>query len=608
MREARLRKRARFLHINSTEGLFHMKRMFALLLSAALLLSLLPACNQQAAAAPTQPVEPDGAGPGPTVSEPADSVLPQKDLSASDVLLGVWATLGSELANAETYGITDGDNGDMLPVYIEGAYGLSAGEWDDAALARETGASAVELAVLRFADEDGARHGEDCLKDYLHSREGDFTGYAPDQAKLVADAALCREGKYVGLFIVPASGLSQRTFIDIVKTGKVPEQATLAAEAEAVLDYLLERCPDVPEDTERRDSSDFGALAEYIEAAYGLSQDQWEDGAVVRGLGSSAFELLVLQVKDKETAWLIESELVDYLDDREGVFTGYAPDQAELLHQSTVYNAAVDSTELLIMPVCKNADELVIGNLMTALHINSIGNAVRKDEEDEEDAGATSLNGENGTSEPDTGYPNRVKFTPPNKDDMSLYDTSAIRSAWASGDPSGLSDYDRETYDAAQAILGEILTDGMTDLEKETAVYYWLVNNVDYDWRHQDIMAKTPRSSYEPHGGLVDYTAVCLGYATSFQLLMDLAGVECITVPGAAFHSEEDHGWNMVRLNGDWYCVDVTWDANYREQLGTGEPENWRYFNVTSDWMAERNHQWDYANTPEATAEDRGQG
>ena len=153
------------------KGLFHVKRMFALLLSAALLLSLLPACNQQAVAAPTQPVETDGAGPEPTVSEPAESAPPQEDLSARDVLVGVWTTLGVGLTDAETYGITDDDNGDMLSVYIEGAYGLSDEEWEDAALARETGASAVELAVLRFADEDEAKHGEDCLKDYLHRRE-----------------------------------------------------------------------------------------------------------------------------------------------------------------------------------------------------------------------------------------------------------------------------------------------------------------------------------------------------------------------------------------------------------------------------------------------------
>ncbi len=32
----------------------------------------------------------------------------------------------------------------------------------------------------------------------------------------------------------------------------------------------------------------------------------------------------------------------------------------------------------------------------------------------------------------------------------------------------------------------------------------------------------------------------------------------------------------------------------------------WRYFNTTSDYMARTNHQWDYDNVPEATAEDHG--
>ena len=30
------------------------------------------------------------------------------------------------------------------------------------------------------------------------------------------------------------------------------------------------------------------------------------------------------------------------------------------------------------------------------------------------------------------------------------------------------------------------------------------------------------------------------------------------------------------------------------------------YFNVTSDWMAQTDHQWDYEDVPEATAEDHG--
>lgn len=58
----------------------------------------------------------------------------------------------------------------------------------------------------------------------------------------------------------------------------------------------------------------------------------------------------------------------------------------------------------------------------------------------------------------------------------------------------------------------------------------------------------------------------------------------------------------MVRLNGEWYCVDATWDA------GKEKPARWSYFNVTSDWMADTDHQWDYASVPEATATDGGRG
>ena len=86
------------------------------------------------------------------------------------------------------------------------------------------------------------------------------------------------------------------------------------------------------------------------------------------------------------------------------------------------------------------------------------------------------------------------------------------------------------------------------------------------------------------------------------------ANDKCATVVGSSHNSRSDHAWNMVRLNGEWYCVDVTWDANAWEQGAGGEAEEWDYFNVTSDDMADSDHQWDYANTPEATAEDRGKG
>lgn len=203
-----------------------------------------------------------------------------------------------------------------------------------------------------------------------------------------------------------------------------------------------------------------------------------------------------------------------------------------------------------------------------------------------------------GDSDPD--YPGRILYKPVEDEHMTLYDTSATLAAWEKRDPSGLSEYDHAIYDSAEEVLGDLLRGGMSDLEKEIAIYDWVLQNLEYDWRHQDSLEETPETSYTPYGGLVEHMGVCLGYASTFELLMDMAGIECVTVIGASMGSEEAHAWNMVRLDGEWYFADPTWD-NYNPRW------EWGFFNVTTEYMVRTNHQWDYASTPEATAADHGQ-
>lgn len=56
--------------------------------------------------------------------------------------------------------------------------------------------------------------------------------------------------------------------------------------------------------------------------------------------------------------------------------------------------------------------------------------------------------------------------------------------------------------------------------------------------------------------------AVCEGYAKTFQMLLNICGIENVLVTGIAGEEEkEDHAWNMVKLDdGKWYLCDVTWD------------------------------------------------
>lgn len=202
----------------------------------------------------------------------------------------------------------------------------------------------------------------------------------------------------------------------------------------------------------------------------------------------------------------------------------------------------------------------------------------------------------------DPDHPGRALFVPP-EEEVSLYDDSAVLAAWASGDPSGLSDYDRGIYDGAKEIFAEILHEGMDDFSREAAVYRWVTQNVAYDYSHMDVMAETSPDSSTPYGGIVNRSAICFGYAATVRLLMELAGLECIAVVGTA--NVETHAWNMVRVNGEWYCLDAAWDLPDEAGGGDGAPA-WKYFNVTSEYMARGGRQWDYDSVPEATAEDYG--
>lgn len=62
---------------------------------------------------------------------------------------------------------------------------------------------------------------------------------------------------------------------------------------------------------------------------YGLEELNWYDAAIVRMEGARAFELAVLQIEEGDVE-RVTAALQQYLIDRQGSFTGYFPDQAEL--------------------------------------------------------------------------------------------------------------------------------------------------------------------------------------------------------------------------------------------------------------------------------------
>lgn len=321
----------------------------------------------------------------------------------------------------------------------------------------------------------------------------------------------------------------------------------------------------------------------YLTELYGVNADA--EGLIYTVGGVDAREIAVVYTPDGSGGTWLEA----YRENRYSDFNGYAPDQAQLVMDGLV----LENGSWAVLLICSDPDAAreTLEEWYPEL-------ALHPYDPDEVAYDWTQYYDQRGW---------RI-FDPPGDHDMTPYDNSAILAAWRSGDTSGLDETQKAIYDACRTVFSEVVTEDMTDVEKELALHDWLVDHGDYDRTAVGDSKTFQPHADDPYGLLVEGYGICLGYASSFQLLMDLAGVECITVAGAGSGSTRDHAWNMVRLEGEWYCVDVTWDDPVFSGNPVFYPSQWlmerhhKYFNVTSDYMRETDHQWDYDNVPEATA------
>ncbi|MBR6107308.1 MAG: hypothetical protein IKQ39_04790 [Oscillospiraceae bacterium] len=61
------------------------------------------------------------------------------------------------------------------------------------------------------------------------------------------------------------------------------------------------------------------------------------------------------------------------------------------------------------------------------------------------------------------------------------------------------------------------------------------------------------------YGCLVEGAAKCEGYAKAFLYVTRRAGLEAMCVPGTTDRGEA-HIWNIAKIGGNYYNIDVTWD------------------------------------------------
>lgn len=129
------------------------------------------------------------------------------------------------------------------------------------------------------------------------------------------------------------------------------------------------------------------------------------------------------------------------------------------------------------------------------------------------------------------------------------------------------------------------VTDSMSDYEVVLHIYDNIIQLVDYDSLGLEKQKKTGQSAStfdelrSIYGVLVNKKAVCAGYAKAFQYLLNLCGIECTYV------TNKVHAWNLVKLEGDYYYIDVTWGDFSNTQKGAQRSEMVSYdcFCITTE-------------------------
>lgn len=126
-------------------------------------------------------------------------------------------------------------------------------------------------------------------------------------------------------------------------------------------------------------------------------------------------------------------------------------------------------------------------------------------------------------------------------------------------------------------VASQITTPSMTVDQKIKAVHDWMVNYANYDETNMDV-------SQTLEGFMYNRTAVCAGYAKTFEYFMTVLGIPCETIEGG------DHAWNRVAVNGVWLYVDVTWDDPIYRVNGVRKDKLSHVYFLISEAQINRDH------------------
>ncbi len=160
-------------------------------------------------------------------------------------------------------------------------------------------------------------------------------------------------------------------------------------------------------------------------------------------------------------------------------------------------------------------------------------------------------------------------------------------------DAATLQQWRQETEQAVLNLTSSLVAQDMPDYQKVLVIHDWIVNQT----RYNSANIQEP-GNHLAYGALVKGSCVCMGYAEAGVIMFQAAGIETAYIDGEATNSSgktEGHAWNAVKIDGEWYLVDMTWDDPVMND--GSDVLQYDYFLLTDGQLA-KDHTWEYDKFP----------
>ncbi len=150
-------------------------------------------------------------------------------------------------------------------------------------------------------------------------------------------------------------------------------------------------------------------------------------------------------------------------------------------------------------------------------------------------------------------------------------------------------------------LSASITTGVYGDSLKVVAIAKWMIKNLEYDIKNIDNPSDEPRAIPSV---LRRKKAVCEGYMNLFEALCKESNIQAVSITGYTYKSkmsrdpEVNHGWNAVKINGQWYLMDVTWADNGDDYEAIDEQYLWADPLIFIKKHFPKNHIWQLLENP----------